>query len=88
MIKAVITSNTECCFKNMVANMMDTDKVKQSHLIHFLEPSLSLCTTANKTPKELYTWILGHRLVEVSILYKKETKSQKTLSLGMINGLR
>ena len=30
MMKAVITSNTECCFKNMVDNTMDMDKIKQA----------------------------------------------------------
>lgn len=88
MIKAVVTSNTECCLINIVDKIIEeanrNDEIRMMGL--FLKQLLR--AMAKCAPKELYTCMLGHKLVGVSVLYRAATICVKMLSLGMVNGLR
>ena len=67
MMKAVSTSNTECCLMNMVDRIMETHSIRDAVWTAGFLRSFSLRITAKWVPSELYTWILGHRLVGVSV---------------------
>lgn len=66
MTNAVRTSNTECCFINIVDAMMDDDNIREAALMPFLFSKFLLLIIAKCAPSELYTWMLGQRLVGVS----------------------
>ena len=61
----VTTSKTECCLISMVERMMDSANMPDAIRMLFFLPS-ALCVRAKWAPMELYTWMLGHRLVGVS----------------------
>lgn len=86
--KAVSTSKKECCFKNIVDKIMETQRIPEPIRIPFLSESRSQCRIARCAPMELYTWMLGKRFVGVSVLYKKATSCVKILSRGITAGLK
>ena len=82
IMKAVVTSNTECCLINMVDIIIDVLSIKEANLIPLCCLKCLLLIIAMWQPSELYTWILGHRLVGVSVEYNLAIKWVKTLALG------
>ena len=68
MINAVTTSKTECCLMNMVDNIIERLKTKEEAWSHFLPDKPFVFISARCAPKELYTWMLGHKFVGVSVL--------------------
>lgn len=81
----VTTSKTECCLISMVERMMDSANMPDAIRMLFFLPS-ALCVRAKWAPMELYTWMLGHRLVGVSACHSIEIIWVKTLSLGITGG--
>lgn len=70
---------------------METDKTPEATLIglpNFVCARSQLCITAKCAPMELNTWMLGQRLVGVSVFQSMETSQVKQLSLGMETGLK
>ena len=69
-IKAVITSATLCCFRNMVDRMMDTvrTRMEAEHTLLFLHRLF--WSRATHAAVALNTCILGKIFVGVSILYR------------------
>lgn len=84
----VVTSNTECCLINMVDRMMEKASIPEAIRIPFLFLNPALLITAKCAPMELYTWMLGHKLVGVSIFHRKDTACVKILSRGITAGLK
>ena len=85
-MNAVITSNMECCLINIVDKIIKELIIKEPIFIFLFDANALLWITAKNTPKELYTWILGHKFVDVSMWYKENTSFVKILFLGIMNG--
>lgn len=85
---AVMTSNTECCFKNTVDIIIRELITVAPIRILKLFVNCGDFHTASQTPIELYTWMLGNRLVGVSILYKERTILIKILLSVKMTGLK
>ena len=66
---------------------MDSANMPDAIRMLFFLPS-ALCVRAKWAPMELYTWMLGHRLVGVSACHSIEIIWVKTLSLGITGGRR
>ena len=66
--KAVATSNIECCLMSTVDITMDMHSIKEPVRITLCFARCRLRMTAIWQPSELYTCILGQRLVGVSAL--------------------
>ena len=60
--------------------MMENIKINEMVFTFLSLPKRSLFTTARWTPTELYTWMLGNRLVAVSVLYRNAHNLVKMLS--------
>lgn len=82
IMNAVVTSNTECCLINMVDIIIDALRTREANRIPLCCLKCLLLIIAIWQPSELNTWILGHRLVGVSLEYNIAIKWVKTLSLG------
>ena len=67
-MKAVVTSNKECCLINTVDIIIETQRNKEPIRIALWFLRRWLFMTAMWHPSELYTWMLGHKLVGVSAL--------------------
>ena len=76
-------TNTDA-IKNMVDKIILTDNASADACINLLADSFLLWATARYAPIELYTCMLGHKLVEVSTRYNMETSSAKILSLEIM----
>ena len=55
MMKAVVTSNTECCLISIVDKIIETHKHSEQARIPFFFSSCALFITAIWQPRELYT---------------------------------
>ena len=53
---------------NIVDNMMEMQRIKDAVRSHFLPERLLVFISAKCAARELYTWMLGHKLVGVSVL--------------------
>ena len=72
----------------MVAKMIDEQRIREAILIPFFFSKCVLFIIAKWQPSELYTCMLGHKLVGVSVLYSIATMWVNILSLGMVAGLK
>ena len=71
---------------NIVDKMMENIKINEMVFTFLSLPKRSLFTTARWTPTELYTWMLGNRLVAVSVLYRNAHNLVKMLSRSKVVG--
>ena len=69
MITAPVTSSTECCFRNIVARIIDAESIRQTVLTQKFRAILP-CerNTENSIARVLKTWMLGITFVGVSVL--------------------
>ena len=73
---------------NMVAMMIEEAKISYPMRMPFFFSKHLLRIMAKCAPRELYTCMLGHRLVGVSVRYRAATMRVKILSLGITVGRR